>query len=58
MSGLKKFKRSIIIRCVVVPIIITLIALFALNTFLPAFESRLPDAGAYSSQTEEALSDE
>lgn len=60
MSNLDKYKRNVMIKAVVVPLIITFITTIILLFVLPKVQSYLPNAQQYSQQmqTEEVQNNE
>lgn len=60
MSNLDKYKRNVMIKAVVVPLIITFITTIILLFALPKVQSYLPNAQQYSQQmqTEEVQNNE
>lgn len=58
MNGFDIFKKNLIIKAVIIPIVVTLIAVVTLNFLLPTVQAKLPNGVAYASQVEEADSNE
>ncbi|MCD7797577.1 MAG: hypothetical protein LUG95_08340 [Clostridiales bacterium] len=59
MDAIKSYRKNIIIKSIVIPVVVTLLALFLFHYAEPYIEQKLPNAEAYSySESTEADADE
>lgn len=53
MSNLDRYKRNIIIKCVVIPLVVTAVCICAFKISLPQIKSLVPNGTAYVQQENE-----